>query len=305
MVGDSVLPRLPWDGLGLPLTGAGSAREGLAKAGLGWEVGVEGLLADDGRPVRDHRLVVRRDTGAQLAVVGPSWRPVQNAVLADFCDSLARESGARFESVGVAKEGRVVWFVLALGGFDVAGDEMRSYIVVSNFHDGRRSMRACLTPIRVECANALPYAERRGSGVVAVRHDWTAHEHLDAARRVLANAADDLAGFRRRAESLAGRPMTDAQVSEFVEAMLPLPDGSEARHERIFATRESVRARILGEGVGLARPRILATRWGAIQGFIEHIDHGVRYRDEERRFGALVLGGSSLKRRALDWLCRN
>lgn len=299
--------RLPWAGAGMPLTGVASAREALARAGLDWEVGQEPLFLDGGSPVPGFRAVVRRDTGATLGVVSPSWRPVQNSALADLCDSIARESGAKFEAVGSAKGGRIVWFLMELlEGFSVAGDEMKAFVLASNAHDGSRSARACVTPLRVACANAIRLAERRGSGVVAIRHTATAAARMRTAQRVISCAVDDLATFRERAESLASRSMTDPQVSEFVEAMLPLPDGDGSRHPGILGARESVRGRILGEGIALGGARILATRWSALQGLIEHLDHGRRFKDDERRFCSVMLdGAASLKRRALEFLSKN
>ncbi len=299
--------RLPWMGAGMPLIGVGSAREALVRAGLDWEVGQEPLFMEGGKPVGGFRAVVRRDSGAPLGIVSTSWRPVQNSALADLCDSIARESGARFEAVGSSRGGRVVWFVLQLReGFSIAGDEMKTFVLVSNAHDGSRSVRACLTPIRVACANSIRLADSRGSGVIAIRHTATASERMRTAQRVLSCAVDDLAKFRERAEALAARPMTDPQVSEFVEAMIPLPDGDGAEHPRILASRESVRARILGEGIALDRPQILATRWSALQGLIEHLDHGRRFKDDEQRFRSVMLDGSAaLKSRALRFLSEN
>ncbi len=306
MVGTMPPTRLPWTGAGMPLNGVGSAREALAKADLTWEVGLDPLFMEGGREVPGFRAVVRRDNGSPLGVVRRSWRPVQNIALADFCDTLARESGAKFEAVGSAKGGRTVWFVLELPqGFSVAGDEMKSYILASNAHDGSRAVKAFITPIRVACSNALRLAERRGSGVVSIRHTATADARLDGARRVIACAIDDLARFRERAEVMASRGMTDPEVAGFVEAMLPLPDDG-AEHPRILAARESVRARILGDGIALDRPAIRATRWAALQGLVEHLDHGRRYRDDERRFTSTVLDASAtLKIRALEFLSRN
>lgn len=304
---ETVGTRLPWTGAGMPLAGISSAREALVKAGLDWEVGQESIYMDGGRPVSGFRAVVRRDSGAPLGVVSPSWRPVQNSALADLCDSIARESGAKFEAVGSAKGGRIVWFVMELReGFSIAGDEMKTFVLVSNSHDGSRSVRACLTPIRVACANSIRLAESRGSGVIAIRHTATASERMSTAQRVLSCAVDDLAKFRERAEALAARPVTDSQVAEFIEAMLPLPDDDGGRHPRILAARESVKARILGDGIALERPQILATRWSALQGLIEHLDHGRRFKDDERRFASVMLDGSAvLKRRALEFLSKN
>ncbi len=307
MVGTMSPTRLPWTGAGMPLDGVGSAREGLARAGLTWDVGLDPLFMEGGREVPGFRAVVRRDNGAALGVVSPSWRPVQNSSLADFCDTLARQSGAKFEAVGSAKGGRSVWFVMELPrGFSIAGDEMKTYILVSNAHDGSRAVKAFLTPIRVACSNALRLAERRGHGSVSIRHTATADARLDGARRVLACAVDDLARFRETAETLASRTMSDVQISEFVEAMFPFSDGDPERHPRLIRARESVRGRILGDGIALDRPAILATRWSALQGLIEHLDHGRRYRDDERRFTSTVLDASAtLKIRALEFLSNN
>ncbi len=299
---------LPWSGVGYPGDGAGSAREAFGRAGLGWEVGTEPVYLEGGREVPRTRAVVRLDSRAPLGTVSPTWQPVQNWALADLCDSVVGVSGAKIESVGQAKGGRIVWCLVELpGGFSVAGDEMKSYMLLSNSHDGSQALRGCITPLRVICSNALRLAERRGSSVVSVRHTPSADARLEHAKRVLSFAVEDLGRFKVQAEALAARSMTEREVGDFAASMFPIPaDGEPDSHPRILAAREAVVSRTLGDGIGLDRSAIRATRWSALQGLAEYLDHGRRYRTAEARFSATMLDGTgSLKRRALVYLSQN
>lgn len=299
---------LPWHGVGVDLEGVTDAREALHRAGLAWTVSTVPVHGPDNVPIPGYRAVVRDDTRQPLGVVGPSWEPIQNGEMISLAESIVNESGATFLSGGAAKGGRLAWLLLDLPGVvDIAGDEVRQFLLLTNSHDASRALRACITPMRVRCSNALRVAEARGNGMLSIRHTSSASAQLVEARRVLAYGVEEVAGFRRTAETLASRAMTTHEIRQFGEALFPLQgDETEERRGRVLAVRRSIADKVDGLGIGLDAPGIRGTRWAALNAVAELIDHDRRYRSPEGRFRSILLDdGAVMKRRALEWLTRN
>lgn len=200
----------PWHKLGQVLPAAPESPEQACKAaGADWSVSLATLAcgAHD-VPANMARAVKRDDTGAVLGVVGPRFRPIQNADLFAWCDPVLQQ-GARFETGGVLRGGSIVWALLALPQCErdiVPGDAVKAYLLASNRHDGSQPAELSFVATRVVCANTLGAAEReRGRQRIQVRHSGDVAAQLEAAAnavqattRTFAESCDAYSTLARR-----------------------------------------------------------------------------------------------------------
>jgi phage/plasmid-like protein (TIGR03299 family) len=216
-----------WHGLGTVLAEAPrNTREALCIAGLDWHVNLapvycapgadpdkieasRDLHASDLLAAPDSRAMVRDIHQANgsvksdvLGIVGKRYVPLQNADAFAWFDPLVADRDVILEAAGSVKEGRHVWILakMATPPLQVgrnAEDIASPYLLLSNTHDGTRSVTVAFTPIRVVCWNTLSAANR------------AADASRDASRKVrhTRSAANTLAGVRETI-NLASRDFT-------------------------------------------------------------------------------------------------
>lgn len=187
-----------WHGLGTVLEEAPTIQEGLKQAGLDWTVVPAPVMASiklPGAPPRskrleDHQAMVRSTDGSVLGVVGSAYTPLQNTEAFDFFEPFLQDGSAHLEAAGSLREGRIVWVLAKLGEDDVTeGDQVNSYLLLSNSHDGSRAVQISYTPIRVVCMNTLQAAQPKDAeGVLRARHHKNVGEAVDSIRDMLALA---------------------------------------------------------------------------------------------------------------------
>jgi len=179
----------PWHGLGTRVEEALSSAEAIQMAGLDWAVQVQNLYAyhDWGYvTVPDLFGTVRLTDGRVLGAVGNHYKVVQNREAFDFMDSLLGE-GVRYETAGSLEEGRRVWMLARLDGeyFAPDGTALEPYMCLMNSHDGRGSLKVCMTPVRVVCSNTLNLALSSARRSWAARHTSAIKSKIDVARDTL------------------------------------------------------------------------------------------------------------------------
>ncbi len=184
----------PWHGLGTVLPGQLTAVEALKAAKLDWTVEQESLYDADTQEVPGYRLNRRSDTREVLGVVSDTWQPVQNDRLLEIAEALAQVDDLDFkpviETAGSLRAGRIVWAMVQVGQREFAGSAHKSYLLLSNGHDGLRALRGTLTDVRVVCANTLRCAETTAASLY-VSHARGVEARVSAALETLgwANAA--------------------------------------------------------------------------------------------------------------------
>jgi phage/plasmid-like protein (TIGR03299 family) len=220
-----------WHGLGIVVKGADAAptpRGGLKQIGAEWEVEQRVLFTYDNFgnviEVPTHVGNYRADKGNLLGVVSTDYEPIQNVVMADFCEALLAEAmdTVRCESIGTLYNGKRVWFLLKGKDFAVAnGDGIFPYICVSNGHDGKSAFRVTPTTIRVVCKNTLgmvvPEFEtgKLGDSAFMVRHIGDVRKRVEEARLALKHYGKTLEENKKLADTLANKPVTSEEVQAF------------------------------------------------------------------------------------------
>lgn len=287
-----------WHGLGTVIPDYATSDQAIDIARLGWTVRKEpafvptptGFAAAD-----DCFLTTRSDIDTAervLGIVGPAYTPIQNRDMFDFLETLAGEGGAKIDTAGSLKGGRLVWALAKLpGAMMIQSDPVEKYILVSTSHDGSAAMEACITPIRVVCWNTLSAAlwnsaseakrnmhkstlangRPRPATKITIRHTANARQRIDDARRVLGTAA---ASFDRCAEvynAWSHKPVSRQYVGAFLRALVPDP-GNGAKPARAQSVRNDITELFRYRQIGADSPELRGTAWGLYNAMTQYID---------------------------------
>ena len=90
-----------------------------------------------------------------------SWTPVQNSTAFEFFDPILSDGKAKLDTAVMLDKGRKIVITAKIEGLSsdiTKGDQIDSYLVLHNGHDGKTSLGVMFTPIRVICQNTLTYA---------------------------------------------------------------------------------------------------------------------------------------------------
>ncbi len=285
----------------------------LKESGLDWTVkkvpvfayGVDEIL-DDGTPVEgaqptavSDRFGVQRNTdGKVFGVVGKTWEPVQNQDGFKLVEDFLGVGEAWIEAAGALDGGKKVWILAHMASdLHIAGEPISQYVLFTNGHDGRSSVAAAMTNVRVVCQNTLSFAMETTKRVVRVRHTSRATERISAAKHLLGVRdlyAEELA---KQGEWLADTNMTDGEFMEFITKLMPIPEEQEGKPAAtmIGQRREEV-ASVYFDADNLKAIR--GTRWGALNAVVEYADYRRPFKDGNSQMKA-QWGDSKIKDSAL------
>lgn len=242
--------RLLWDGLGENVSAANSAREVLQMAGLDFEVATEPIFTSDGIKIPNMVATRRYDNlpdGQQLAstvygVVSNRYQTVQNAEGFSFIDTMFNHNGFEVETAGQFDDGKIVWIEARLPQRDMTGEKIDPYLVFTNRHDGKGSVKVCLTPVRVVCKNTLNMALRKASRTFSVRHTATANAKLEAAKETINHYYQYLDAMAGEIELQKRMCLGSDKVNNMIEQLLQYKESDTQRvKDRVLVNREELR----------------------------------------------------------------
>jgi phage/plasmid-like protein (TIGR03299 family) len=268
----------PWHGLGTELAEPATAAEAIAAAGLDFDVTLEPITTTGGLDVPMGRAVVRSDTNQLLGLVGSSWRPIQNRDCFAFLDGVVADEGLRYHTAGALGKGERVWMLAKLPGHirvNGTDDVTEKFLLLSNAHDGRSSLRCFFSPIRVVCANTLNAAERASQRQgVTIRHTGDLTTKIREAQRVLGLADRFYEGFQESADRLASITLDSDRVRSYFEAVFPAPEKPEEQKRATDNVRETwgVLEDLFENGRGQDIPGVRHTLWAAYNAVTEMVD---------------------------------
>lgn len=282
----------PWHGLGQELDKPATAAQAIEAAGLDWPVSKERLFVDANGtnvPVKGKMATSRVDENGRLVtlgVVSERYEVLQNRDAFSFFDPIVGDGAAVFHTAGALDEGRRIWVLAKLPGeIRVVGDDVvDKFLLLSNSHDGSRSVRVMFTPIRVVCQNTLSMAESRHP-FLSIVHRGDLRERLERARRMLRLVNTRYQSIEHDFRTLVKVQMTGNLLKEYLDRLFPSPrdPGRPALEEQLnLDLRE--RAKFLfecGSGNNLLGAR--GTLWAAYNGVTEAVDFRAGMRHNPRR----------------------
>lgn len=234
----------PWHGLGKIVMEAPTSKDALRLAGLDWNVVQEPIYTEFNEVVEGYKANVRDSDRKVLGVVSDRYKVVQNADAFSFTDELLGK-GVRYETAGSLQEGRKVWLLARLPReYIIGGERISPYLVFSNTHDGSGSVKVAVTPVRVVCNNTLNLALDTASRSFSMVHTGNIQDKIQEAKDTLFMAESYMDCLGAEFEQLRGQKMTDAQVKEFIELLLPIEkDSTQIQSKNMLRLREDMRKR--------------------------------------------------------------
>lgn len=231
----------PWHGLGVRVEEAPTSADALRLAGLDWEVAQEPIFTEAGDAIAGYKVNVRDRDRKVLGVVSDRYRIVQNREAFSFTDALLG-NGVRYETAGSLQEGKRVWLLARLPReYIIAGERISPYLVFSNSHDGSGAVRVALTPIRVVCNNTLNLALDTARRSWSMIHTGNISGKMQEAKDTLFMAETYMDSLGEAFELLRRQKVTDSQLKEYVEQLLPLEkDATPMQEKNTMKPREDM-----------------------------------------------------------------
>lgn len=307
----------PWHGLGAELKPGLPVEEWAKAIGLEWEVeeaaltraATQNTLVYQGTPnmlVQGFKALVRSDTQDVLHVVSDRYKVVQPVELLDFFHELQADAGIEMETLGVLKQGRVIWG-LANTGEEITlrgNDRIKEYLLLSTSYNLQTPTICQRTSVRVVCNNTLAWSLQRGasSGIrLATRH--TAEFDFAEAKALIINAAQDKASFNedfaKEARAMSERIVKREEVVRFFTDLLwPKADPEELKKSKLIQTRLGKVIDIYQRAPGQEMDSAKNTAWGLVNGATYLVDHLQGRTDDSRVFQAFFGDGARLKKQA-------
>lgn len=207
-----------------------------------------------------------------LSIVGERYQTLQNEELFAFGDYLL--DGARWETAGSLKGGRVVFGSLALERetvLDESGvaDKIKTYLLVNTSHDGSVAVSASITPVRVVCANTLNVALKNTKQQFKMRHTSSLEGRIAAAREALGLANSYMDEFDKMAKELIETEITKATFDKIVATAYPMPDKDKKGAFKKWENKIDLLEELY---VADTNKNINKTAWGAYNTLTERLD---------------------------------
>lgn len=223
----------PWHGLGVQVQEAPTSEKALWLAGLDWKVLQKDIYTEGRIKVPGYKANVRDSDGQVLGVVTDRYKVIQNEEAFAFTDALLGK-GVRYETAGSLQKGKKVWMLARLPKeYIISGERISPYLVFSNTHDGSGAVRVAVTPIRVVCNNTLNLALDTARRSWSMIHTGNISGKIQEAADTLFRAEEYMDKLGKEIEDLRSVEITDQQVKEYIEILLPMekePTPAQARN---------------------------------------------------------------------------
>lgn len=253
---------VPWLGanIGTVVEEAPTATDAIKMAGLDWKVSpkpieCDGIIVPDRVGNVRERIIETSgvssffDTdddgdGGQvqknvLGIVSPRYKIVQNEQAFDFFDNLIGTE-ARYETAGSIDNGRQIFLTAKMEKeWRIADDDIETYFLLMNGHDGYHPLRAAITPVRLVCNNMLYVAFKSAIRSWTLYHYKNITDKIKEARHALEISAqymNTLVDFGNRA---ADKKVTPETIEALAEEILT-PDGNTKQSAETFEKRKSI-----------------------------------------------------------------
>lgn len=235
---------VPWHGIGTMVKEAPASEEALRLAGLDWEVLQEEVFTLAGEKITGYKANVRSTDRKVLGVVSDRYKIIQNTEAFAFTDALLG-NGVRYETAGSLQEGRKVWLLAKMPQeYIISGERISPYLVFSNSHDGSGAVKVAITPIRVVCQNTLNLALNTAKRSWSMIHTGDIKGKIQEAKDTLFMAETYMDSLGKEIENLRKIKMTDKQVMDYIELLLPVEDNATLLQQKnMMRLRADMKAR--------------------------------------------------------------
>ena len=175
-----------WHGLGTVVKEAVTAEQAIQLAKLAYEVEHQPIFTNN-EQIDSHVAIVRKDNKAVLGITTPKYKIIQNTEAFSFFDTVVGEGQAIYHSAGALGKGERIWILAKLPNNIVINqdDVVEKYLCLTTTHDGKNSLKAFFTPIRVVCQNTLNMSMINAKNGISIRHSGNIKDKVEEAREIL------------------------------------------------------------------------------------------------------------------------
>lgn len=276
---------VPWHGLGNRVDPTVSVDEMLVAAGLNWEVEQHECYAEIGgqKVAVGRQALVRSTDNRVLTITGDAWKPLQNRDALEFFREYTEAGGAKLETAGSLREGKVVWGLASIQkGFSLQGrDQVNGYLLLVSPHEVGKAIQVRHTAVRVVCANTMAMAER--SGTVEYKQNHLKEFDIEAAKAAVALGAEAIAKLEMEARALQKLKMSEYDTVRVLADYFMPASGDDAATEKAredyvktLVNEPSNQSKVLKElllSVNKAPGATPGNGWGVLNGVTHWADH--------------------------------
>lgn len=284
----------PWHGLGTKVDEAPTSADALHLAGLDWTVEQTPIYTASGLLIPNYKANIRSTDGTALGIVTDRYCIVQNTEAFEFTDSLVGETEdgvVKYETAGSLDKGRKIWLLAKMPTQKVLDDDVEPYLCFTNAHDGKGSVRVCMTPVRVVCQNTLNMALSQAKRQWSTKHVGNMESKLEEAKLCLQLAHKYMDAFKDEADRLSNTTLRKEQIDEILDEMFPVDDTtSERKKSNIQQVKDEFYIAYFMPDIAKFRD----TAYGAINAMSDMITHNAPRRNtanyNENRWGKIIDG---------------
>jgi phage/plasmid-like protein (TIGR03299 family) len=270
-------------------------------------------MSSDGTPmyrdtfveVPNARMMQRNDTHDVIGYgMSDRYTPISNAEMFRVLEVLTQQ-GLKIETAGSVKGGSIVWALAYLDQpYTLPGDDSESfpYLAVVNSHDGKSSMRAMATQVRIVCMNTVQAAfmdSKRSGLFYDFRHKGGVQDRIDEAKQAIAGVGKDRDAWIAMANRLLGMRVSVDSYQAFVAEFLPEPPpgiASDRVRENVAQARRTFAVLYQGE----QNAAVHGTALALVNTAVEYLDHARGYRNSDTYLGRTILKPEPLKAKAVQ-----
>ena len=257
-------------GIGTDVSKANTMEEALQIAGLDWTVEPKAVVVD-GKEIPGLQANMTNE-GKFLGIVSNKYKIVNNMEAFSFADSLIGE--IQLDTAGSLFEDKKIWVAAKFNDIDLAGQKFENYLVFTNSHDGKSSIRAAIIPILTNGYPLnLPLNKKRNWSIT---HSGNIDKKMEQAAETIKLAEDYLAELVRQTDKMISTKISEKQLDAFIEQLFPIkPQDGDRRIDNIVETRNAAKGYInkITNNVG--------TAWQVINGISAYISNSSPKRSSE------------------------
>jgi phage/plasmid-like protein (TIGR03299 family) len=250
------------------------------------------------------KTIYRGDTGQPMGVVGNTYKIFQNYEMIELFENLANGHKIIFETCGALNIGETVWCMARIPDLklDIGGDELNTYMFISNGHIGNRTLTVAGSTTRIVCQNTLTIAtqefrnrlkknggRKNPNTGYAIRHTTNMHLAIKEVEQAYASLLVDVSLTKEMFEAMMKTPVTTVMKNRFFDFIVdPTKDETDSAKEiskRGETRRNNKKEELekLYESATNQTPASKNTVWGLYNCVTEMVDHTRQTRCAENK----------------------
>lgn len=270
-------------GIGVDISAAKTMEEAIELSGLNWLVETKKLSVDE-KVIPGYRANVTSD-GKVLGIVTKQYQIVQNIEAFTFADNIVDQ--IKFDTAGSLYGDKKIWVSSKFNDINAAGEKIENYLVFSNSHDGKSSIRVAIIPIINGNAMNIPLAGTYRSW--SVTHSGNINKKMDQAKETLVFAENYLAELVKQTQKMVETKLTEKQKKAFVEQLFPInPQDGDRKIDNVNECRVQVM-----EAINKIESHV-DTAWQVINGVSAFVTNMQPKRSSDtffdNKFGSIIVG---------------